>query len=572
MLVELRIRDYAVVEDLTLDLGPGLNVLTGETGAGKSIIVGALSLLLGERASASLVRTGAERATVEAVFDLTSMPDVRRVLDEQGFRADDDLLILRREVAVAGRSRAWVNGSPATASVVGDIGRALVDLHGQHEHQTLLRSADQRSILDAFGGALDVAARVSALHAEQQTRRAALEEHEQRVREIETRADFLRFQLDEIDGARVEPAEDESLEAEAKRLEHTSELAEGASRLHEALYAADGSIADRLADARKALERLAAVDAELASEVERLDEAVLGVEDVGRRVGDYASRVEHDPGRLERVRARLDRLFRLKRKYGPELADVLAAAQRVRGELADLEDAEHDLSALRKSVEQETTALHAAAVELGRLRRDAAAGLGTAVAAVLPELGLPGASFEVRLTAHEAISAGGAEVVEFLVSPNPGFELMPLARIASGGELSRVMLALKSVLAEVDRVPVLVFDEIDAGVGGVVAAAVAEKLAEVASRHQVFVVTHLAQVASRGGHHLLVEKAMTGGVASAEVRPLSGDARVQEIARMLGGDPESAKSRAHARELLTSNAATLPKSSGKGERRTRPVS
>jgi DNA repair protein RecN (Recombination protein N) len=572
MLVELRIRDYAVVEDLTLELRPGLNVLTGETGAGKSIIVGALSLLLGERASASVVRTAAERATVEAVFDLTSLPDVRRLLDEQGFRADDDLLILRREVAVAGRSRAWVNGSPAAAGVVGDIGRALVDLHGQHEHQTLLRSPDQRSILDAFGGALDVAARVASLHADLQTGRAALEEHEQRVREIETRADFLRFQLDEIDGARIEPAEDETLEAEARRLEHASELAEGASRLHELLYAADGSIADRLANARKALERLAEVDPELAGDAERLDEAALGVEDVGRRVGDYASRVEHDPGRLERVRARLDRLFRLRRKYGPELADVLATAQRVRGELADLEDAEHDLSALRRSVEQHTSALRAAADELGHLRQDAAAGLGAAVARVLPELGLPGASFEVRLTAHEAISAGGAEVVEFLVSPNPGFELMSLARIVSGGELSRVMLALKSVLAEVDPVPVLVFDEIDAGVGGVVAAAVAEKLAEVASRHQVFVVTHLAQVAARGEHHLLVEKAAKGGVASAGVRALSGDARVEEIARMLGGDPESAKSRAHARELLASVSTNLPKSSGKGARRARPVS
>jgi DNA repair protein RecN (Recombination protein N) len=572
MLVELRIRDYAVVEDLALELRPGLNVLTGETGAGKSIIVGALSLLLGERASASVVRTGADRSTVEAVFDVAALPDVRRLLDEQGFRADDDLLILRREVAVAGRSRAWVNGSPATASVVGDIGRALVDLHGQHEHQTLLRSADQRNILDAFAGALDVAARVAQLHTELQAHRAAMEEHEQRVREIETRADFLRFQLDEIDGARIEPSEDETLEGEASRLEHASELAEGATAVHELLYAADGSIADRLAQARKALERLASVDAELAAEIDRLDEAALAIEDVGRRVGDYASRVQHDPGRLERVRARLDRLFRLKRKYGPELADVLAAAQRVRGELADLEDAEHDLGSLRSRVDDGETALRAASDELGRLRRSAAEKLGGAVAAVLPELGLPGASFEVKLTTHESISAGGAEVVEFLVSPNAGFGMMPLARIASGGELSRVMLALKSVLAEVDRVPVLIFDEIDAGVGGVVAAAVGAKLGQVAGRHQVFVVTHLAQVAARGEHHLLVEKAARDGVTSAAVRPLGGDARVQEIARMLGGDPESAKSRAHARELLAAGPANSPTPSGKGARRARPVS
>jgi DNA repair protein RecN (Recombination protein N) len=573
MLVELRIRDYAVVEDLTLELGPGLNVLTGETGAGKSIIVGALSLLLGERASATVVRTGAERATVEAVFDLSSTDsDLGRLLDGHGFRADDDLLILRREVAAAGRSRAWVNGSAATAGVIGEIGRMLVDLHGQHEHQTLLRSADQRHILDAFGGAMDVANRVASLHAELLRHKGALDEREQRMRETESRADFLRFQLDEIDGAGIEPGEDAALEAESKRLEHASDLAEGASRLYESLYATDGSIADRLAEARRALERLASVDAELAGEVERLAEAALVVEDVGRQVGDYASAVEHDPTRLEQVRARLDRLFRLERKYGPELADVLATAQRVRAELAALDDAAHDLSELERRVQRTTTELRAAADELGRLRRGAAQGLGSAVAAVLPELGLPGATFEVRLTAHEAISAGGAEVVEFLVSPNPGFDLMPLARIASGGELSRVMLALKSVLAEVDRVPILVFDEIDAGVGGVVAAAVADKLAEVATRHQVFVVTHLAQVASRAGQHLLVEKAATDGATSAGVRLLAGDARVHEIARMLGGDPESAKSRAHARELLAANSADFPRGSGRGGRRARSAS
>jgi len=497
-------------------------------------------------------------------------------LQEQGYRTDDDLLILRREVASAGRSRAWVNGSPATAGIVGEIGRELIDLHGQHEHQTLLRSADQRAILDAFAGALDVAARVASLHAELHAQRAALEEREQRVREIETRADFLRFQLDEIDGARIEPGEDEALEAEARRLEHASELASGATGIHERLYAADDSVTDRLAEARKALERLAAVDPDLADDVERLSEAALAIEEVGRRVGDYASRVEHDPDRLERVRSRLDRLFRLERKYGPELADVLATAQRIRSELTDLEGAEHDLGTLRKRVDEGVAALRGAADELGRLRSRAAEGLAAAVAEVLPELGLVGAKFEVRLTTHAAISAGGAEVVEFLVSPNPGFEPMPLARIASGGELSRVMLGLKSVLAEVDRVPVLVFDEIDAGVGGVVAGAVARKLAEVAERHQVFVVTHLAQVASRARQHLLVEKAAKSGVTAAGVRPLTGEARVQEIARMLGGDPDSAKSRAHARELLAAaspaSSVASSRSSGRDGRRARPVS
>jgi DNA repair protein RecN (Recombination protein N) len=571
MLVELRIRDYAVVEDVALELGPGLNVLTGETGAGKSIIVGALSLLLGERASSSVVRTGAERATVEAVFDVGSLPDIQRLVDEQGFRLEDGLLILRREVAAEGRNRAWVCGSPATAGAVGALGAALVDLHGQHEHQTLLRSTDQRAILDAYGEAEEVAGRVAKLHGELLELRKALDEREARAREVESRADFLRFQVAEIDGLGITPGEDDALESEAKRHEHSEELIQGAGTVHEVLYAADDSIVARLHEARRTLERLARFDPELAADVRLVEDGLHALTEAGRRAGDYASAVEHDPRRLEEVRERLDKLFRLKRKYGPELADVLATAQRVRTELADLDDADHDLGRLRGQIAEVEARLGAAAGELSGIRRDAAGRLGAAVAAVLPELGLIGASFELRLSPLAALSAGGAESVDFLVAPNKGFEPMPLARIASGGELSRVMLALKSILAAVDQVPVLVFDEIDAGVGGVIAGAVADKLVEVAGRHQVFVVTHLAQVAARARSHVLVEKGDGDGVTSAGVRVLGGEARVEEIARMLGGDPESATSRAHARELLGAASAS-PRSPGRSGRRTRSVS
>jgi DNA repair protein RecN (Recombination protein N) len=274
--------------------------------------------------------------------------------------------------------------------------------------------------------------------------------------------------------------------------------------------------------------------------------------DVGRSIGTYATSVDHDPERMGEVRERLDKLFRLKRKYGPELADVLATAQRVRTELADLDDAQHDLEDLRARIDAGGLRLSEAAGRLSEKRRVAAVSLGEAVAAVLPELGLKGARFEVTLTAQDTISAAGAERVEFLVSTNPGFDPMPLARIASGGELSRIMLALKSILAAVDQVPVLVFDEIDAGIGGAVATAVAEKLVQVSGRHQVFVVTHLAQVASRARSHLLVEKSTGADATSVAVRELTGDARVEEVARMLGGDPESETSREHARELLES--------------------
>lgn len=553
MLVELRIRDYAVVDDLTLALGPGLNALTGETGAGKSIIVGALSLLLGERASSEVVRVGRERASVEAAFDVEGLPGLRNRVEELGFRLDDGLLILRREVAAAGgRNRAWVGGSPATASIVGELGAALVDLHGQHQHQTLLRSRDQRGILDAYGGSLTLAREVADRYRQLQSLRQELEVREERRRDVESRADFLRFQLGEIDEARLDAGEDQALEAEAGRHTHAEELARGAGALHQLLYDEENSVSDRLTEARRALGRLADFDPSLRPEVTRLDEAFHMVSDAGRALGDYASAVDFDPERLEAVRSRLDLIVRLKRKYGPELADVLATAQRVRADLADHDEADYDLARIRSEIDALGRALASDAVALSRARQAASEKLGRAVSEVLPDLGLEGGKFEVRLTSSETISAAGAESVEFVVSPNTGFAPMPLARIASGGELSRIMLALKSILASVDRVPVLVFDEIDSGVGGVVATAVAGKLCEVAQRHQVFVVTHLPQVASRADAHLLVEKEGGGALTTTRVRTLEKDARVAEIARMLGGDAESRASRDHAREMLAS--------------------
>ncbi len=554
MLVELRIRDYAVVEDLTLTLSPGLNALTGETGAGKSIIVGALSLLLGERASSSVVRAGEERATVEAVFDVSRIPALRDRMEELGFRAEEDLLILRREVAAEGRNRAWVNGSPATAGIVGELGSALVDIHGQHEHQTLLRSAEQRSILDAYAGCEARASEVRRLYESVRELHEQRLRREERAREIESRADFLRFQLEEIEGAELSEGEDEALEAEAHRHEHAEELVEGAGSAYEALYAGEGSVADRISEVRSLLSRLARFDPEQLEEASGLlNDAFHAVNEVGRKLGDYASSLDHDPARLEEVRSRLDRIFRLKRKYGPDLADVLATAVRLRAELDELEEADHDLEVLQERVARAEAELSSTSESLSGERRAAAERLATEVEAALPDVGLPDAAFEVRLRALDGIGPGGSEAVEFLVAPNPGFDPMPLARIASGGELSRIMLVLKSILADVDRLPVLVFDEIDAGIGGGVASAVARKLGEVAARHQVFVVTHLAQLAARARGHFLVEKQTAGEATRTGVRRLEDDARVQELARMLGGDPDSATSREHARELLRSS-------------------
>ncbi len=550
MLIELRIRDYAVIDDLYLELSPGFNVLSGETGAGKSIIVGALSLLLGERASSQVVRKGAERAVVEAVFHVEGIPGLEDQLLDLGFATEDGLLLLRREVAAEGRNRAWVNGSPATAAAVGELGGRLVDIHGQHEHQSLLRPREQRAILDVFGGAEGLARETRALHGELSEKRQELERKEVRIRELEARADFLRFQLEEIDGAALQVGEEELLEEEARRLEHAEELALGAGKLHERLYAGDDSLSDRVSGLQDLLGALARLDSSLEGSLGTLEEAYHLLADVGQRLGSYASGLEHDPGRLEEIRRRQDLLFRLKRKYGPEIQDVLQAGSRVRDELAELEAASFDLEDLRGEVRRIESEFLDRVRALTERRRNAALSLEREAGEILPDLGLGKGEFRVALSPVAAPGPGGAEQVEFLASLNPGFEPGSLSRIASGGELSRVMLALKAILAGVDRIPTLVFDEIDAGIGGEVALQVAEKLRSVARHHQVFVITHLPQLASRAQHQLLVEKGEVEGLASARVRELTGEDRVREVARMLGGDPDSPTSRDHARELL----------------------
>jgi DNA repair protein RecN (Recombination protein N) len=550
MLIELRIRDYAVIDDLSLELGPGLSALSGETGAGKSIIVGALSLLLGERASSETVRVGAERALVEAVFDVSQRPEILSRLVDHGQEAEEGLLILRREVAAEGRNRAWMNGSPTTARIVGELGRALVDLHGQHEHQTLLGQEEQRSILDAFGGAEGDAGAVAKAFSTLAGLETRLAELKKRRRELESRADFLRFQVTEIDESHVAVGEDDALEDEVGRLENSEDLLRDATSIHAELYGADESVAGRVSGLLASLARLKEWDPSLEKLHTSLEEAYHGLADVGRELGDYAGNIRHDPGRLSEVRERLDVIHGLKRKYGPELADVVETCERLSAELSELEGAGWDEDALQREVNQAAVVLADLAGGLSAKRRAAADRLATEVEGLLPDLGLPGSTFRVPLEELPAVGSHGAERVEFLVSVNAGFVPMALNRVASGGELSRVMLALKAILARVDEVPTLVFDEIDAGIGGQVATLVASKLKEVARYHQVFVITHLPQLASRARSHLLVEKRDGDGLAATSVDSLEGEARVREIARMLGGDPESETSRVHARELL----------------------
>ena len=550
MLIELRIKDYAVIHDLTLELGSGLSALSGETGAGKSIIVGALSLLLGERAASDTVRTGAERAMVEAVFDVATYPKLGVQLDDLGIEAEDGLLILRREVAAVGRNRAWINESPTTARTVGELGRSLVDLHGQHEHQTLLRKDTQRHILDAFGEAEEDASAVEEAYEELGGLEAKLRELQDHRRELASRVDFLRFQMRELEEADVQSGEEEALTEESGRLENSEELLGETTRIHDELYSAEGALTDKVSGLAQTLARLKGWDPALEGPHEELQGAYHALAEVGRDLSDYVGGLRHDPGRLEEVRSRLDLIHSLKRKYGPTAEDVIASRDRVRAKLDEVEDGGWDEDTLAAEVDRTRSDLIAAAARLSEKRQAAATRLEEEVEALLPDLGLPAGTFKVQMDTLPEVESRGAESIEFLVSVNAGFPPSSLARVASGGELSRVMLTLKAILAQVDQVPTLVFDEIDAGIGGQVASLVAAKLKDVARYHQVFVVTHLPQLASQACSHLLVEKDAREGLAATAVRGLTGDARVREIARMLGGAPESETSQDHARELL----------------------
>ena len=550
MLIELRIRNFAVLRSALLRLEPGLNVISGETGAGKSIVVDALEILLGGRASSTVVRSGEERATVEGVFDIQGDADLAAALDEQGLEADDGHLVMRREVRSEGRSRAWINGSPATAALLRRIGALLVDIHGQHEHQRLMSAAFQREVLDAFGGCTELAGEVAAHFrraAELQRRLDALAD---RRRDLESRADFIRFRLGEIRGARIRPGEDDEIQSEVNRLANADLLMRESYALQTLLHDDDEAVTDHLSDAAARLRRLAEIDPALAPTASALDDAYHSVSDAAAELRSYGDAIDHDPARLERLHERQALLQALMRKYGPSLAAVIETGETLARELADLESAELDATELRnKAVHTQKTCATAAA-KLSCRRRDAAKRLARETGALFPSLGLEGGRFRVDFEALPEPSVHGLERVRFMATMNPGFPPGPLSRIASGGELSRVMLALKSVLTDIDDLPTLIFDEIDAGIGGVVADKVGERLEAVARGRQVFAVTHLARIAARAANHFVVEKGAVEGVAETGLRRLARAERVHEIARLLGGDPESGPSLEHARELL----------------------
>ncbi len=555
MLSELRVRDLAVIADVTLPLAPGLNVLTGETGAGKSLLVDALALLLGERASGNVVRPGADKAVVEGAVELVAGAGarLRPALAALGIEGDGDALIIKREVLPEGRSRAWVNGSPTAVGILARLGALLVDLHGQHETQSLLRTDVQRDLLDAYADAAVERAAVRDAHArlaEADRRDADLAAKQD---EIRRKADYLRHVVDEITTCAPRIGEDEELTAHARRLAHAEEIARLCGELEQA------AATTALGRAPRLLAALGRIAPETAQWQELVDAAFANLEELAGGARALADGLDADPAALAAIEERRDALHRLRQKYGPALPDVLATRDRAARELDLLDTAEldrRDVAAQRAAAAED---LGRACAALSAKRETGAARLAGAVTELLPALGMPGGSFGVERVALPAPRGDGAETVGFWVQLNVGLGAQPLARAASGGELSRLMLALKVVLAEHDAVPTLVFDEVDQGIGGEVGAQVGLALARVAhgrGGRQVLAITHLPQIAARADCHLVVAKSARGGLTTSDVRVVAGDERRREVARMLG-DPDMATALRHAEELLRT-AAVAP--------------
>jgi DNA repair protein RecN (Recombination protein N) len=570
MLRELHVHNFALLADVRVEFGPGFNVLTGETGAGKSILVDALSVALGQRASGDVVRAGADEARVTGLFDLSGLPEMAAWLDSVGVEVEGGQLVLTREVG--GRGRAYVNGVSAAVSTLRQIGEALVEIHGQHEGQRLLEPSSHLDLLDAFGGEPVLRCRrsVGELVRRWSDLRAALRALETGERERAQRLDLLRFQVAEIDAARLRPGELEELRAARTRLANAERLREALERAYEVLYGSDGAAADALGRAVASLEQAAAWDSELGELAATVEELREGAAEAAREARQTLERVEADPAQLEEVQARLASLQSLMRKYGDSVEEILAYRERAAVEIETLTGVDSRREEIAAEIIAQESRLGEEASRLSRLRRDTAMRMEKATLAHLRELAMPAVRFEVAFERREdpqgaavdgavvAVNERGVDRVEFLLSANPGEPPRPLRRVASGGELSRVLLAIRSALAGTDPPPVMVFDEIDAGVGGRTGHVIGEKLGALAARSQVLCVTHLPQIAAVAGHHYAIRKAASGGRTRTVVERLEGEARVEEVARMLAGARLTDTARRHAREMLKPPAPSAP--------------
>lgn len=564
MLVELSIRNFAIIKSVTVSFQKGLNILTGETGAGKSIIIDSLGLLLGGRASADFVRYGESRAEVEGLFELPNGHPAFAVCESMGVQIEQDgMLVVRRDISSQGKSIIRLNGQLITLAMLRELGPWLVTVHGQHDTHMLMQADKHINWLDAYGEHALGSAKTeySKLYAAYRRTRQDLERMARNDRELAQRMDLLQYQLDEIEAAALTPGEDEKLLQQRKKWMNIEKVYSSIQDAYRSLYG-DQKGMDWLGHAMSELERVAAFDEQLAPIVESVQSAYYQVEDVVHQLRNLSYEMDFEPEQLAEVERRLDLIQSLKRKYGKSVDDILEYAATIQDELDDMHHYEDRLQQAQERLTELAADMAVEALELSGIRQDCAAKLAQEIEQQLRELHMERARFAITVRqtmdeegveidgVHRYVDANGMDQVEFLISPNPGEPLRPLAKIASGGELSRVMLAIKTILAGTDQVETLIFDEVDTGVSGRAAQAIAEKLARVASKRQVLCITHLPQVASLADAHFLIKKEMSEDETMTRVERLTDDDRVIELARMLGGAEVTTKTKEHAREMI----------------------
>ena len=548
MLTDLTIKNVAIIDSLQISFKRGLTVLTGETGAGKSIIIDAVGLIMGNRASSDLIRSGEEEAVVEALFDISSLPEIKQQLTEAGFDAADELLV-KRSLSRSGKNRIFINGGMATLALLTEIAPRLINIYGQHDSQTLLKPENHLRLLDAYAGNGELRQKFAALFSRVSAIRDQLAGLEHAEREAERRLDLLTYQSEEIARAALKPGEETYLEEQQIVLASAGKLGSVSGEAFDRLYGGDGALLGQLKRIASSISELAVIDHVLVDTSAALEGAYLQLEDAAITLRDYASRIEADPAALQLVDDRLDQLGRLKKKYAPTVAEILAYKAEIDAELERLQSREQSRHALEAERDRLVEELKLVGGELTTARVSAAEKLKHALEGEAHQLAMKGAIIEPTLETLVEPRASGFEKVEFLFSPNPGEIPRPLGRIASGGELSRLMLAIKQVLPDSD-VPTLVFDEVDTGIGGATSELVGRKLKNVAVRQQVLCITHLPQVAVFADQQLRVEKLISDGRTTTRIRELNTDERTREIARMLAGTTVTDSALKHAAEML----------------------
>jgi DNA repair protein RecN (Recombination protein N) len=552
MLMNLQVRDFAIVDQIDIEFKAGMTVLTGETGAGKSILVDALGLVLGERGSAQLVREGATRAEFAAEFDVSSLKSAQVWLEDQALDMDDECL-LRRVINADGRSRAFVNGNSVSLSQLKSLGELLLDIHGQHFHQSLGRRSIQRDLVDHFGGLLDKRAITEKSFTEWKTVADRLQQLAEAESDRASRLDLLSFQLQELDGMALEPGEVHELQAERQKLQNSGRLAEGVNGALQSLFESDaGNANSLLADAVSAIESLLDYDSALEPILEILNSASIQVTEAAESLRRYGDSIDMDPRRRDWVLERLDSIQTVSRKHRVAADELPALADKLRHEHDELSHAEERGRELEQQTETAKMQYRKLAKALSTARRKTSTTFARSVTEAMKSLGMPGGIFEVSLTTLDDASARpwGIDEIDFLISANPGQTPQPLAKIASGGELSRMSLAIQVIASDGSEIPTMVFDEVDSGVGGGVAEMVGRRLQEIGASRQVLCVTHLPQVASLADQHFRISKVTDGKSTRTRLHVLSEDERIEELARMLGGVEITRKTLEHAAEML----------------------